>query len=146
MSLALNFERKCRTCGTDILELTCGIPIFGSGLQLDHKIHRYLGLNVSSLEWKDEENEAIANCAIGKAHFLCHLHSLAVAVGFAIVCMYDLLGSAAGERKRERIMPNPHSVERALGGVVVVLVWVALIQNTSHIVSRFHIIIREEKS
>lgn len=47
MSLALNFERKCRTCGTDILELTCGIPIFGSGLQLDQKIHRYLGLNVS---------------------------------------------------------------------------------------------------
>ncbi|XP_065084963.1 zinc finger E-box-binding homeobox 2-like [Ochlerotatus camptorhynchus] len=47
MSLALNFERKCRTCGTDILELTCGIPIFGSGLQLDHKIHRYLGLNVT---------------------------------------------------------------------------------------------------
>uniref|UniRef100_A0A8D8IM44 Zinc finger protein 354C n=1 Tax=Culex pipiens TaxID=7175 RepID=A0A8D8IM44_CULPI len=47
MSLALNFERKCRTCGTDILELTCGIPIFGSGLQLDHKIHRYLGLDVS---------------------------------------------------------------------------------------------------
>ncbi|XP_058817924.1 zinc finger protein with KRAB and SCAN domains 7-like [Topomyia yanbarensis] len=47
MSLALNFERKCRTCGTDILELTCGIPIFGSGLQLDHKILRYLGLNVS---------------------------------------------------------------------------------------------------
>lgn len=53
MSLALNFERKCRTCGTDILELTCGIPIFGSGLQLDQKIHRYLGLNVSiqSLIW-----------------------------------------------------------------------------------------------
>ncbi|XP_058449744.1 zinc finger protein 574-like [Malaya genurostris] len=47
MSLALNFERKCRTCGTDILELTCGIPIFGSGLQLDQKILRYLGLNVS---------------------------------------------------------------------------------------------------
>lgn len=47
MSLALNFERKCRTCGTDILELTCGIPIFGSGLQLDHKIHRYLGLDIS---------------------------------------------------------------------------------------------------
>ncbi|XP_021701525.1 transcriptional repressor CTCF [Aedes aegypti] len=47
MSLALNFERKCRTCGTDILELTCGIPIFGSGLQLDQKIHRYLGLNIS---------------------------------------------------------------------------------------------------
>ncbi|XP_053691990.1 zinc finger protein 236-like [Sabethes cyaneus] len=47
MSLALNFERKCRTCGTDILELTCGIPIFGSGLQLDHKIQRYLGLNIS---------------------------------------------------------------------------------------------------
>ncbi|KXJ82802.1 hypothetical protein RP20_CCG011020 [Aedes albopictus] len=47
MSLALNFERKCRTCGTDILELTCGIPIFGSGLQLDQKIHRYLGLNIA---------------------------------------------------------------------------------------------------
>ncbi|XP_055593609.1 zinc finger protein 236-like [Uranotaenia lowii] len=47
MSLALNFERKCRTCGTDILELSCGIPIFGSGLQLDHKINRYLSLNIS---------------------------------------------------------------------------------------------------
>ncbi|XP_055641832.1 PR domain zinc finger protein 5-like isoform X2 [Toxorhynchites rutilus septentrionalis] len=47
MNLGPNFDRKCRTCGTDIAQLTCGIPIFGSGLQLDQKIRRYLGLNIS---------------------------------------------------------------------------------------------------
>lgn len=42
----MNFERKCRICGTDILDFACGIPIFGD-IFLDEKIRKYLYITVS---------------------------------------------------------------------------------------------------
>lgn len=41
----VNFERKCRVCSCDLLDISCAIAIF-SGIGLEEKLHRYLYIKV----------------------------------------------------------------------------------------------------
>ncbi|XP_063701402.1 uncharacterized protein LOC134831577 [Culicoides brevitarsis] len=46
----VNFERKCRICASDLLDISCAISIF-SGIGLEDKLQRYLYIKVT----KDDE-------------------------------------------------------------------------------------------
>lgn len=44
----VNFERKCRVCASDLLDISCAISIF-SGIGLEEKLQRYLYIKVSTI-------------------------------------------------------------------------------------------------